>query len=90
MLTRRFSRNSGPRREWLRRLDRLAADLNVLLALFAVGLAVLDVTFLRSQHLADHLPAAMHGVDEAAPQAQPDTAAVHPSCPSPARPFTDT
>jgi hypothetical protein len=43
-------------RERLRRIDRLAADLNVLLVLFAIGLATLDLTFLFSQRLLDRLP----------------------------------
>ena len=42
------------RKEWLRRLDRIAADLNVLL--FAIGLATLDLTFLLTQHVIDRLP----------------------------------
>jgi hypothetical protein len=44
------------RREWLRRLDRIAADLNVLLIAFAMGLASLDLTVLVAQHVIDRLP----------------------------------
>jgi hypothetical protein len=44
------------RKEWLRCLDRIAADLNVLLIMFAIGLAALDLTFLVSQHVVDRLP----------------------------------
>jgi hypothetical protein len=44
------------RREWLRRLDRIAADLNVLLIAFAIGLASLDLTVLVAQHVIDRLP----------------------------------
>ena len=43
-------------KEWLRRLDRIAVDLNVLLVMFAIGLAVLDLTFLVTQRLIDRLP----------------------------------
>ena len=43
-------------REWLRRLDRIAADLNVLLVMFAIGLATLDLTFLVTQRVIDRLP----------------------------------
>jgi hypothetical protein len=37
-------------------LDRIAADLNVLLILFAIGLATLDLTFLVAYHVVDRLP----------------------------------
>jgi hypothetical protein len=40
----------------LRRLDRIAADLNVLLIAFAIGLASLDLTVLVAQHVIDRLP----------------------------------
>jgi hypothetical protein len=43
-------------RQWLRRLDRFAADLNVLLVMFAIGLAVLDVTLLFSHRLLERVP----------------------------------
>ena len=33
----------------LHRIDKIAADLNVLLVVIAIGLAALDVTFLVSQ-----------------------------------------
>lgn len=48
-------RPAGPR-EWLGRLDRIAADLNVLLVMFAIGLATLDLTFLVTQRVIDRLP----------------------------------
>ena len=48
--------NRSRRREWLRRLDRIAADLNVLLVMFAIGLATLDLTFLVTQRVIDRLP----------------------------------
>ena len=56
----RSPRNPVVSREWLRRLDRLAADLNVLLVMFAIGLATLDLTFLLSQRLLDRLSPATH------------------------------
>ena len=40
----------------LRRLDKVAADLNVLLAVFAIGLAALDMTVAVSQQVVDRLP----------------------------------
>ena len=40
----------------LRRIDRVAGDLNVLLVVIAIGLATLDVTFLLTQKVLDHLP----------------------------------
>lgn len=43
-------------KETIRHLDRVAADLNVLLILFALGLAVLDLTFLLTQNIVDQLP----------------------------------
>jgi hypothetical protein len=39
----------------LRRIDRVVADLNVLLVVVAIGLATLDVTFLITQKVVDHL-----------------------------------
>ena len=45
-------------REWLRRLDRIAGDLNVLLVVIAIGLATLDFTFLVTKKVVDSLPAA--------------------------------
>lgn len=44
------------RRDWLRRLDRLAADLNIVLVMFAIGLGILDLTFVFSQRLLELLP----------------------------------
>jgi hypothetical protein len=48
--------NQSTRREWLRRLDRIAADLNVLLLMVAIGLATLDLTFVVTQQVIDRLP----------------------------------
>ena len=43
-------------KEVLRRVDRVAADLNVLLVVIAIGLAALDMTFLVTQKVVDNLP----------------------------------
>ena len=43
-------------KEVLRRIDRVAADLNVLLVVIAIGLAALDMTFLVTQKVMDNLP----------------------------------
>jgi hypothetical protein len=40
----------------LKRFDRVAGDLNVVLVMFAIGLATLDLTFVASQKLLDYLP----------------------------------
>lgn len=42
-------------RAWLRRLDRIAGELNALLVVFAIGLATLDVTFFVAQQSIDRL-----------------------------------
>jgi len=55
-MTRGPSPRSASRRDWLRRLDRIAADLNILLVMFAVGLATLDLTFLVTQQVINRLP----------------------------------
>lgn len=47
------ARRSG---QLLQRVDRIAADLNVILLIFAVGLATLDMTFLVTQKVIDRLP----------------------------------
>lgn len=43
-------------KDLLRRIDRAAGDLNVLLVVIAIGLATLDVTFLLTQSVVDRLP----------------------------------
>lgn len=40
----------------MQRIDKVAADLNVVLVVFAVGLATLDLTFLVTQKVVDRLP----------------------------------
>ena len=43
-------------RDTLRRIDRVAGDLNVLLVVVAIGLATVDVTFLLTQKVIERLP----------------------------------
>ncbi len=43
-------------KETLRRADRIAADLNVLLVVIAIGLATLDFTFLVTRKVVEQLP----------------------------------
>jgi hypothetical protein len=45
-----------PYTDQLKRLDRIVGDLNVVLVMLAIGLATLDLTFVASQKLLDHLP----------------------------------
>jgi hypothetical protein len=42
--------------ELLRRIDRAAGDLNILLVVVAIGLFALDATLLLTQKVVDHLP----------------------------------
>ena len=51
------------------RLDKVAADLNVVLLIFAVGLATLDLTFMVTQKVVDRLPQVTRLADDAAPVA---------------------
>jgi hypothetical protein len=51
-------------RQFMQRADRVAADLNVILVVFAVGLATLDFTFLVTQKVIDRLPPATRMVQE--------------------------
>jgi hypothetical protein len=56
-MIKRLSRpNRSSIREMVRRIDRVAGDLNVLLVVVAIGLAALDMTFLITQKVVDHLP----------------------------------
>jgi hypothetical protein len=41
---------------WLSRFDRIMADLNIVLAVFAIGLAALDGTILIAKRGIDRLP----------------------------------
>ena len=54
-------------KELIRQLDRIAADLNIVLILFALGLAVLDATFLVTYAVNNPPP----GATESAFAAQP-------------------
>lgn len=54
-------------REVARRIDRIAGDLNVLLVVIAVGLATLDLTFLVTQKVVEHLPPMTRIAHDAAP-----------------------
>ena len=56
-------------RDMLRRADRVAADLNVLLVVVAIGLATLDVTFLVTQKVVDNLPPVTRITYDEAPSA---------------------
>jgi hypothetical protein len=40
----------------MQRIDKIASDLNVVLLIFAVGLATLDLTFLVTQKVVERLP----------------------------------
>ena len=54
-------------KELVRRADRVAADLNVLLVVVAIGLAALDMTFLVTQKVVDNLPPITRVTYEQAP-----------------------
>ncbi|HEX3862937.1 MAG TPA: hypothetical protein VHY35_14710 [Stellaceae bacterium] len=54
----------------LRRMDRIAGDLNVLLVVIAIGLATLDFTFLVTQRVVEKLPPVTRVVQDAGPSAQ--------------------
>ena len=57
-----FQRNRRARSQWLNRVDRMAGDLNVVLVVFAIGLAALDLTCLVAERLIDRLPQATPAV----------------------------
>jgi hypothetical protein len=61
-----FKKNRWPG-QLLERVDRVAADLNVVLLIFAVGLATLDLTFLVTQRVVDRLPQVTRLADNATP-----------------------
>jgi hypothetical protein len=54
-------------KEMLQRIDRVAGDLNVLLVVIAIGLATLDLTFLLTQKVVNHLPPVTRVVYDAEP-----------------------
>jgi hypothetical protein len=55
----------------IQRAERIAADLNVVLLIFAVGLATLDLTFMVTQKVVDRLPQVTRLADDATPAATP-------------------
>jgi hypothetical protein len=62
-----ISKNLRVPRQLLQRVDRIAADLNVILLVFAVGLATLDFTFLVTQKVIDRLPPMTRLVQDQSP-----------------------
>ena len=54
-------------KQLLQRVDRIAGDLNVLLIVIAIGLATLDLTFLVTQNVVNHLPPITRIAPDAAP-----------------------
>jgi hypothetical protein len=68
-----ISKNLRVSRQFLQRVDRITADLNVILLVFAVGLATLDFTFLVTQKVIDRLPPMTRMVQDQWP-ATPSTA----------------
>jgi hypothetical protein len=67
MMKRLSSRKSFSMKEMLQRIDRVAGDLNVLLVVIAIGLATLDLTFLVTQNIVNHLPPVTRVVHDAEP-----------------------
>jgi hypothetical protein len=58
-------------REKFKQIDRIAGDLNVLLVVVAIGLAVLDMTFVVTLSVIDNLPPITRmSVDQAPPAAK--------------------
>jgi len=53
----------------MERIDRIAGDLNVVLLIFAVGLATLDLTFMVTEKVVDRLPQVTRLADDASPVA---------------------
>jgi hypothetical protein len=53
--------------QFIQRIDRVAGDLNVVLLIFAVGLATLDLTFMVTQKVVDRLPQVTRLADDATP-----------------------
>jgi hypothetical protein len=54
-------------RHLMQRVDKVAGDLNVVLIVFAVGLATLDFTFMVTQKVIDRLPQVTRMADDASP-----------------------
>jgi len=51
----------------LQRVDKIAADINIVLVVIAVGLATLDMTFLVTQKIIERLPQVTRVVQDPAP-----------------------
>lgn len=62
-------------RQLMERVDKVASDLNVVLIVFAVGLATLDFTFMVTQKVIDRLPQVTRMSDEATPSINPPSPA---------------
>ena len=54
-------------RHLMQRIDKVAGDLNIVLIVFAVGLATLDFTFMVTQKVIDRLPQVTRMTDDASP-----------------------
>jgi len=65
------------RGQLMERIDKIAADLNVVLLVFAVGLATLDLTFIVTQKVVDRLPQVTRLASDAAPVADSTPVAAH-------------
>ena len=68
MIKRLSSRKSFSVKEVLQRIDRIAGDLNILLVVIAIGLATLDLTFLVTQNIVNHLPPVTRVAHDAEPR----------------------
>jgi hypothetical protein len=66
-MNRMFPNKSSSSGTFLQRLDRAAGDLNVLLAVVAIGLATLDFTFLVTQKVVERLPPVTRVVYDSGP-----------------------
>lgn len=64
-------------RQLMERLDKVAGDLNVVLIVFAVGLATLDFTFMVTQKVIDRLPQVTRMADDASPSVVAQSPAEH-------------
>ena len=73
---------SGQPREFFRRVDKIAGDLNVVLFIFMIGLATLDFTFLLTQKVVEALPPAtriVHDQSDSIFNQQPQAPATQPT-----------
>lgn len=63
-------RLSSPK-QLLQRIDRVAAQLNAFLIVIAVGLAIIDLTFLATREIVAHMPPVTRMTADM-PQSSPD------------------